>query len=81
MRWLTLAGLASGVLGALLAAVYPFERLKGMIGELTEGAFHDYTQGVPLSAELRRQPRQLKAGLLLIVLGALLAAAGTLWGK
>lgn len=80
--WLTLAGIASGVLGALLAAVYTFER-KEVWGEIDDGRMvREYRDGKPRWwRQLRWQSRQLKAGLLLIVLGALLLAAGALLGR
>ncbi len=81
MRWLTLIGQLVAFAGAVTTVLYPFEHLKGWIGETREGVFHDYTRGVPLSAELRRQPLQLKVGLWLIAGGFLLQAIGTLCGR
>lgn len=82
MRWLTLAGLASGVFGAILLALYPFEAIKGWWGEVGEGRMvREYPDGKPpLWRQLARQPLPLKVGFWLIVLGALLATAGTVFG-
>lgn len=80
MRWLSLTGQLLAAAGAICTVLYPFERLKGLVGEVTEGAVHDYTHGVPLSAELRRQGRQLRGGLWLMAIGFLLQAAGTACG-
>ncbi len=74
-RWLTLAGIASGVLGALLAAVYTFER-KDVLGEIRHGRM--ILGKPPWWRQLARQPPQLKVGLCLIMLGVPLAAAGAL---
>ncbi len=82
MRWLTLFGQLLGATGAVCTVLYPFERLKDLVGEMRDGAMvHEYPPGgPPLWKQLRMQPLQLKGGLWLIVVGFALQAVGTLVG-
>ncbi len=78
MRWLTLIGQLVAFAGAVTTVLYPFERLKGLIGEIREGVFDP--DGPPPWRLLFRQPRQLRGGLALMALGLLFQFVGTLCG-
>ncbi len=79
MRWLSLTGQVLGAVGAICTVVYPFERKRGMSGEFRGDEVRTYPDGPPLVSQLLTQSGT-RAGLLLIALGFLLQAAGTLLG-